>query len=81
MFKSVAKIAGQRAVGVLLTGMGKDGAAGLLAMKKQGAKTYAQDETSSIVFGMPKEALRIGAASEAIPLNQIALKISQALSM
>lgn len=81
MFRSVADLAGNRAVGVLLTGMGKDGAAGLLAMKKHGAQTYAQDETTSIVFGMPKEALRIGAATEAIPLSQIAQKISQALTI
>lgn len=81
MFSSVAKIAGNRAIGVLLTGMGKDGAAGLLMMKKHGARTYAQDESTSIVFGMPKEALRIGAATEAVPLGLVAHKISQALAV
>lgn len=79
MFNSVAKVVGNRAVGVLMTGMGKDGAAGLLAMKKHGAKTFAQDEDTCIVYGMPKEAMRIGAATRAIPLTHIANRIADAV--
>lgn len=71
LFNSVAKYAGQNAVGAILTGMGKDGAQGLLAMRNAGANTIAQDEKSCIVFGMPKEAIDIGAAQVIKPLNQI----------
>jgi two-component system chemotaxis response regulator CheB len=62
LFESVARAFGDRAVGILLTGMGDDGAAGLLEMKQYGALTIAQDEASSVVFGMPAEAIRVGAA-------------------
>jgi len=72
LFNSVAKYAGQNAVGVILTGMGKDGAQGLLAMRNAGASTIAQDEKTSIVFGMPKEAIDVGAAQVIKPLPQIA---------
>lgn len=72
LFNSVAKYAGQNAVGAILTGMGKDGAQGLLNMRQAGAATIAQDERSCIVFGMPKEAIDIGAAQVIKPLNQIA---------
>lgn len=72
LFNSVAKYAGQNAVGAILTGMGKDGAQGLLAMRQAGANTIAQDEKTSIVFGMPKEAIDIGAAQVIKPLPQIA---------
>ncbi|NUM36325.1 MAG: chemotaxis protein CheB, partial [Candidatus Brocadiae bacterium] len=72
LFRSVAKAAGANAVGVLLTGMGYDGAHGLLDMKKAGAKTIAQDEKSSIVFGMPREAIELGAADKVLPLDKIA---------
>lgn len=72
LFNSVAKYAGQNAVGAILTGMGKDGAQGLLNMRQAGASTVAQDEKSCIVFGMPKEAIEIGAAQVIKPLNQIA---------
>jgi len=71
LFRSVAETFGSRSVGVLLTGMGKDGAAGLLEMRIRGAQTIAQDETSSIVFGMPKEAIALGAASRILPLQNI----------
>ncbi|MDD3437150.1 MAG: chemotaxis response regulator protein-glutamate methylesterase [Candidatus Gastranaerophilales bacterium] len=72
LFNSVAKYAGQNSVGVILTGMGKDGAQGLLNMRQAGASTIAQDEKSCIVFGMPKEAIDIGAAQVIKPLNMIA---------
>lgn len=72
LFNSVAKYAGQNAVGAILTGMGKDGAQGLLAMRQAGANTVAQDEKTCIVFGMPKEAIDIGAAQVIKPLPAIA---------
>ena len=75
LFHSAAEVAGKNAVGVLLTGMGKDGAQGMLAMKKAGAATFAQDEASCVVFGMPREALAIGAADEAVPLSEISERI------
>lgn len=71
LFNSVAKFAGKNAVGAILTGMGKDGAQGLLNMKNAGASTIAQDEATSIVFGMPKEAIDIGAVQSIQPLQQI----------
>ena len=72
LFDSVADYAGSNAVGVILTGMGADGAQGLLKMKKAGAGTIAQDEKSCVVFGMPKEAIKLGAADEVVPLQDIA---------
>ncbi|MDF3071331.1 MAG: response regulator receiver modulated CheB methylesterase [Polyangiaceae bacterium] len=72
MMHSVAKAAGANAVGVILTGMGSDGAKGLLAMREAGAHTIAQDEETSIVFGMPKEAAAVGGAAQVLPLEQIA---------
>jgi two-component system, chemotaxis family, protein-glutamate methylesterase/glutaminase len=72
LFNSVAQYAGQNAVGAILTGMGKDGAQGLLNMRKAGAATIAQDERTCIVFGMPKEAIDLGAAQVVKPLEQIA---------
>lgn len=71
LFNSVAQYAGQNAIGVILTGMGKDGAQGLLNMRNAGATTIAQDERTCIVFGMPKEAIDIGAAQVVKPLPQI----------
>lgn len=71
LFRSVAKDVGKNARGIILTGMGDDGASGLLDMKKNGAETFAQDEESSVVFGMPKEAIRRGAASKVLPLSDI----------
>jgi two-component system chemotaxis response regulator CheB len=72
LFRSVALAAGRNAVGVLLTGMGDDGAAGLLEMRSAGAATIAQDESTSVVFGMPKEAIARGAVGEVLPLGRIA---------
>ena len=72
LFESVAVAAGRDAIGVLLTGMGADGAQGMLKMQRAGAKTIAQDEASCVVFGMPREAIRLGAADRVLPLNRIA---------
>jgi two-component system chemotaxis response regulator CheB len=75
LFQSVAKTAGANAIGVILTGMGSDGAKGLLAMRESGSLTISQDEATSLVFGMPKEAIALGAASEILPLNNIAGRV------
>jgi len=75
LFKSVARYAGRNAVGVIMTGMGRDGADGLLHMKNSGASTVAQDEASCIVFGMPKAALDLKAAHYTVPLTHIPHKI------
>ena len=72
LFRSTAKYAGANAIGIIMTGMGDDGAKGLLEMKEAGAKTIAQDEKSCIVFGMPKEAIKINAADKILPLDKIA---------
>jgi two-component system chemotaxis response regulator CheB len=72
LFQSVARAAGPNAVGILLTGMGNDGAAGLLDMKRAGAATIVQDEATCVVFGMPKEAIALGAADDVVPLPRIA---------
>ncbi len=72
LFHSCADIAGANAVGVIMTGMGDDGARGLLAMRRAGAATLAQDEASSVVFGMPKCAVEIGAADRVLPLSRLA---------
>jgi two-component system chemotaxis response regulator CheB len=71
MFRSVAAAAGPKAVGVLLTGMGSDGAAGMLQLKQAGAATIAQDENTCVVFGMPREAIRLGAVDHVQPLANI----------
>jgi len=71
MFQSVARNAGKNAVGVILTGMGADGAKGLLEMRESGAQTIAQDEATCVVFGMPGEAVKLGAACEILPLQKI----------
>ena len=80
LFNSAAESAGADAIGVILTGMGKDGAKGLLAMRRKGAFTLAQDEASCIVFGMPKEAIDIGAAEMVAPLHLIARRIMSNLA-
>ena len=71
LFRSVARAAGNNALGVIMTGMGDDGAAGLLEMHKAGAFTVAQDEQSCVVYGMPKEAVKRGAVDKIVPLDQI----------
>ncbi|WP_111873353.1 protein-glutamate methylesterase/protein-glutamine glutaminase [Aeromonas bivalvium] len=71
LFRSVAKHAGKNATGIIMTGMGDDGARGLKEMLDAGAMTYAQDEASCVVFGMPKEAIKLGAARHTVPLDQI----------
>ncbi|MFC4274295.1 protein-glutamate methylesterase/protein-glutamine glutaminase [Achromobacter aloeverae] len=75
LFHSAAVAAGRNAIGVILTGMGKDGAAGLLEMKRAGARTLAQDEASCVVFGMPREAIAVGAADEVVALGAMSERI------
>ncbi|SAI60693.1 chemotaxis-specific methylesterase [Bordetella ansorpii] len=75
LFHSAAESAGRNAIGVILTGMGKDGAAGLLAMRRAGAHTIAQDEASCVVFGMPREAIALGAAEDVVSLSHISERI------
>ena len=75
LFKSAARCAGRNAVGVLLTGMGRDGARGLLEMRRAGASTIAQDEPSCVVYGMPREAVALGAAEHVAPLSRVAASI------
>ncbi len=78
LFHSAAQCAGRNAIGILMTGMGSDGADGLLEMRNAGAATVAQDEATSVVFGMPKEAIERGAAIKVLPLGLIAGEIMQA---
>ncbi|MGH8052400.1 MAG: protein-glutamate methylesterase/protein-glutamine glutaminase [Stenotrophomonas sp.] len=75
LFNSVAQNAGANAIGAILTGMGEDGARGLLALKQAGAPTLAQDEASSVVWGMPGSAVRLGAVDEIVPLERIAERL------
>ena len=75
LFRSVAQAAGPNALGLIMTGMGDDGARGLLEMRQAGAATAAQDEASCVVFGMPAEALRMGATDRALPLKRLAEEI------
>jgi len=72
LFRSVAQCAGRNAIGVIMTGMGDDGARGLRDMKRAGATTAAQNEASCVVFGMPKEAIRLGAVDRILSLGKIA---------
>ena len=80
LFSSVARYAGRNSVGAIFTGMGADGAKGLLQMRDAGAHTIAQDEASCVVFGMPKEAIKVGAAVEILPLDQIADALQSAVT-
>ncbi|MFM2152904.1 MAG: hypothetical protein RL199_1339 [Pseudomonadota bacterium] len=75
LFDSVAQSAGKRAAAAILTGMGADGAKGMLALRQTGARTFAQDEASCVVFGMPKAAWDLGAAESLVPLDELALKL------
>jgi two-component system chemotaxis response regulator CheB len=71
LFRSVARYAGKNAVGAILTGMGDDGAVGMLEMKEAGAYTVAQDEKTCVVFGMPKEAIKRGGVEKVVPLSEV----------
>ena len=79
LFRSVARVGGQNAVGVLLTGMGSDGARGLLEMKEAGAITLTQDEESCVVYGMPMQAVKLGASMKVVPLQNMAAEIVHSL--
>jgi two-component system chemotaxis response regulator CheB len=76
LFESVAQAAQGDAIGAILTGMGSDGAQGLLKMKRAGARTLAQDEASCVVFGMPREAIRMGAVDRIAPLDRVAEELT-----
>jgi len=80
LFKSVAKAAGKNAAGVILTGMGSDGAKGLLEMKQAGASSFAQDEATSVVYGMPKEAVKLGGVDKVLPIHSISSAILNEVS-
>jgi two-component system chemotaxis response regulator CheB len=75
LFRSAARYAGRNALGVILTGMGDDGARGMLEMKQAGARTIAQNEATCVVFGMPKEAIRMGGVDHVLPLEAISAAI------
>jgi two-component system chemotaxis response regulator CheB len=77
LFQSVARAAGRNAAGVILTGMGADGARGLLAMRETGSWTAAQDEASCVVYGMPREAAKLDAAEETLSLGDVAGRLLQ----
>lgn len=80
LFKSVARYAGKNAIGIIMTGMGADGAAGLLEMKNAGADTIAQNEETCVVFGMPKEAIKLDATNKILPLDKIAPYVTRTFS-
>jgi two-component system chemotaxis response regulator CheB len=80
LFRSVSRCAGANALGIIMTGMGDDGANGLLEMRQAGARTLAQDERSCVVYGMPKEAVKRGAVERSVPLSAIAAEIVQQMS-
>lgn len=75
LFQSVAQCAGKEAIGIILTGMGKDGAEAMLEMHRAGAYNIAQDEASCVVYGMPREAVALGAVDEVVPLAKIAERV------
>lgn len=76
LFRSAAECAGKNALAIILTGMGDDGARGMKALHDQGARTVAQNEESCVVYGMPKEAVRMGAVDEQVALSQVARTIT-----
>ncbi len=78
LFRSAAQSTGSNATGIIMTGMGDDGARGMLEMHNAGAYTIAQDEATCVVFGMPKEAIALGAVDKVVPLQMIAPLIVQA---
>jgi two-component system chemotaxis response regulator CheB len=78
MFESCARTVGSNAVGAILTGMGADRARGLLAMRRAGAATFAEDESTCVVFGMPKEAIACGGAEHVVPLDRMAAALLRA---
>jgi two-component system chemotaxis response regulator CheB len=80
LFRSVAQHAGPNAIGVMLTGMGKDGAQAMREMKDAGAYNIAQDEATCVVFGMPKEAIAVGAVDDVLPVQRIAQRIQERLA-
>lgn len=80
LFRSVSRCAGANALGIIMTGMGDDGAAGLLEMRQAGARTLGQDERSCVVYGMPKEAVKRGAVERSVALSTIAAEIVQQMS-
>ena len=81
LFDSAAALVGRQAIGVILTGMGKDGAQGMLRMRQAGARTFGQDEASCVVYGMPREAFLIGAVEEQCSLDDIGKRVLQAVSL
>jgi two-component system chemotaxis response regulator CheB len=81
LFKAAARVLGRNAIGVMLTGMGKDGAEAMLEMHQAGAYNLAQDQASCVVFGMPREAIAIGAVDEVVPLDKIAEHVLSVLSV
>jgi two-component system chemotaxis response regulator CheB len=81
LFRSVADEAGSNAVAALLTGMGSDGASGLSQIRQVGGSTIAQNEETCVVYGMPREAIRIGAAAQVLPLQQVAPAILRLVSL
>jgi two-component system chemotaxis response regulator CheB len=79
LFDSAAALVGRKAIGVILTGMGKDGAQGLLRLRQAGARTFGQDEPSCVVYGMPREAFLIGAVDEQCSLGDMARRVIGAI--
>ena len=79
LFRSVAQVAGKNALGVIMTGMGDDGARGMKEMHDVGARTVAQDEKTCVVYGMPKEAVKLGAVDRVLPLGEIPAAILAAM--
>jgi two-component system chemotaxis response regulator CheB len=79
LFQSVAKYVGNNAVGVILTGMGNDGADGLVSMRETGARTIAQDESTSVVFGMPRVAFQRGGTDKLVPIHKVASEVMSML--